>query len=503
MPSLRLHRETGPQIELDRDRSLIGRDAACEVMIDDRSVSRRHAAIERRGTDWVVVDQGSANGTFLDGRRVPEAVLRDGQQLRLGTVVFQVEIEEATPATVLMATPDLADATYMMPNPEQPPELTPPAPRAAIPPPVVAPPPVVKPRPEPPRAPAARVAAPPTPPKAPPGSGDARGRLGLDPGASAAEIRARYEELAQDLQVKLAGARTPNLKNAYERNLAELQKAYRALSDGPRAFAGELSDLPSAQPMVGPDFIEGSGVMKQPPPEEEEAPLGEAVPAKGSSAILPGATTFLVFLAAALFALIAFFALSAGKIEKSVKKAEEAPDLVAARQAAAKYAPAEALLKAGAFRNGKLRLCNRSSRALEIDWLSTVFLQKTDLPAGADRELAGLASGFKLGTYNSGFCARDFKIVLPPGAEQTVELHSQEARCNFDGQALFFALALQRPADPQPAESEPGAKAGGRRGARGAEPPPPEKQPGEPGTTFWQSGVLGSSNACVSVGAGW
>jgi hypothetical protein len=503
MPSLRLHRDSGPQIELDRDRSMIGRDAACEVVVDDRSVSRRHAVIERRGDDWVVVDQGSANGTFIDGRRMPEAVLSNGQQLRLGSVAFRVEIEEAAPATVLMAAPELADATYMMANPEAaPPEVAPPAPRAAIPAPVVAPPPVAKPRPTPPRAPAANASFAATPPpKASAGGDDPLGLLGLGPGASAEEVRARYEELARDLQVKLAGARSPNLKSTYERNLAELQKAFHRLSHGQQAFAGELADLPSAQPMV-PDLIEGSGVMKQPQPEEEE-PLGEAAPAKGSSGILPGATTFLVFLAAGLFALVAFFALSAGKIEKAVKKAEEAPDLVNARQAAAKYGPAAALLKSGALRNGKLRLCNRSSRALEIDWLSTIFLQKTDLASGADRELAALASGFKLGTYNSGFCGRDFKVVLSPGAEQAIELHSEDPRCNFDGLALFYALALQRPGAPEPAESEASAKGAGRRKARGAEPAAREKQPGEPGTTFWQSGLLGGRNECVSVGAGW
>ena len=488
MPSLRLHRDSGPLIELDRDRSTIGRDAACEAVVDDRSVSRRHATIERRGDDWVVVDQGSANGTFIDGHRMTEAVLRSGQQLRLGSVALQVEIEEAALATVLMSAPELEDATYVMANPE-------------VAPPEVAPPPVVRPRPTPPRVPAADALAAP-PPTAPAAGDDALGLLGLGPGTSAEEIRARYEELAQDLQVKLAGARSPNLRSTYERNLAELHKAFNKLSHGQRAFAGELADLPSAQPMVGPDLIEGSGAMKRPQPAEEE-PLGEAAPAKGSAGILPGATTFLVFLAAALFALVAFFALSAGKIEKAVKKAEEAPDLVSARQAAVKYASAEALLKSGALRNGKLRLCNRSSRPLEIDWLSTVFLQKTDLPPGAERELAALASGFKLGTYNSGFCGRDFKVVLSPGAEQAIELHSDDPRCNFDGLALFYALALQRPAEPEPAQSEASARGAGRRQARGAEPPPRDKQPGEPGTTFWQSGVLSGRAECVSVGAGW
>ncbi len=103
------------------------------------------------------------------------------------------------------------------------------------------------------------------------------------------------------------------------------------------------------------------------------------------------------------------------------------------------------------MRNGRLRLCNRSGRPLEIDWLAAVYLQKEELPASADAALAGLASGFKVVTYNSGFCPRDFKLTLAPGAEQAVTFGSQDARCRFDGAALFFALSLQRPDEPAPA----------------------------------------------------
>src|SRR5512142_2857985 len=121
MASLRLRRDNGALTALEADRNLLGRDAACEVVVDDKSVSRRHALIERRGEGWALTDQGSANGTYLDGRRVAEAVLQDGQQLRLGSVTFRVEIESEAPATVLMSeadmAPDLATATLMIGDP--------------------------------------------------------------------------------------------------------------------------------------------------------------------------------------------------------------------------------------------------------------------------------------------------------------------------------------------------------------------------------------------------
>jgi pSer/pThr/pTyr-binding forkhead associated (FHA) protein len=185
------------------------------VVVDDKSVSRRHALVERRGEDWALTDQGSANGTYLDGRRVSEAVLQNGQQLRIGSVIFQVEIESEAPATVLMSTadaaPDMRTATLMVSDP---------MPVAAPPRPAAPPQPAAAPRPR--SVPPARP-SPPVP--ATPAAEDPLAVFGLGPGASAEEIRARYEELSQDLQAKLAGARSAALKSTYEKNLVALHKA--------------------------------------------------------------------------------------------------------------------------------------------------------------------------------------------------------------------------------------------------------------------------------------
>ncbi len=486
MASLRLNRDSGPPIEVDRERSLLGRDATCDVVVDDKSVSRRHVLLERRGEEWAVVDQGSVNGTFLDGSRVGEAVLRDGQQLRLGTVVFQVGIAEEAPATVLMSPSELEDATVLMAHPELAPAAA--VSRTIAPPPIVAPPapPMAEP-----------VAARPAP-AAPPAAGSSRGGdeealqlLGLAPGASEEEARARYEELSRDLQVKLAGARTPNLKNTYEKNLAALDRAYRQLSRGPVPIESIAADLPSAQPVLGAELMVEPAHQGRPEPEEEE--LEEAAHAKGVS-VLPKATSFFVFTATGLLALLAVFGLSSTKLATTVRKEEESADLQSARQAAAKYASVETLLRSGALRNGKLRLCNRTQEAIEIEWLSATSLRKDILPPGADRKLAEMASGFKVATYNSGFCGRDFKLVLPPGAEQAVELRSQDPRCQFDGQALFYALSVQRRAagGQLPAEAAPAA---GVRAAKAG-------RSDEPGTTYWQAGLLDGKGQCVSVGAG-
>ena len=504
--TLRLHRDGQPPLEFQGERAMVGRDKGCDVQIDDPSVSRRHVAFERRGGDWLVVDQGSVNGSFLDGKRVGEAPLRDGQRLRIGSVELRVEIEPDALETVMIAAsaPD-EDATVMMKTPEEAPPVT----SVEIRVPVLAPPvpaPPASPPPARPGPPATSAAAPPVaPPVAPPPvapappapppvvAADPWALLGLRPGAPADEVSARYRERAQELQTKLASARTPGLHGTYEKNLAALERAFREI--GPHAGGDDLlHDLPSAQPTVDADTLEKSEGRA---PAAVEPPPGEAAPAKGRAALLPPATTALAFLATGMLALCAFFALSSSKLQQEIRKEEEAPELVTARQAAAKYQGAEELLKGGALRNGKLRLCNRSGRPLEIDWLAAVYLQKEELPASADAALAGLASGFKVVTYNSSFCPRDFRLTLAPGAEQAVTFGSEDARCRFEGEALFFALSLQRPAGPQPSPAPLPAE----RGALAPE--AAEKKPDEPGATYWLSGLPGGRDDCVSVGAGW
>ncbi len=500
MPTLRLHRDTGTPLEAVPPRSLVGRDPGCDLVIDDRSISRRHVAFELRGTTWMLVDQGSANGSYLDGKRVSEAALRDGQTVRLGSLVLRVQIESDAPATVLMARPDLGESTVVMARPEAPPDIS----TVEIQVPSLAPP-VVKPpaRPAAP-PPAPPVVAPPVAPRlparAPAPSADPWQVLGLAPGSDAAAVRARYEQASADLRQRVAQAPTPALRATDEKNLRALEQALHELvpaaAAAPAPPEDYLRDLPAARPTVDAELLEKADHSRRAAAETPAAP-DAAAPARGRASLPPIATTLLVFLATGLLALCAFFALASGKLKLEIRKEEEAPELVAARQAAAKLLPFEELLKNGALRNGRLKLCNRSSRPLAVGWLSAVSVQKDELPAGADPQLAALAHGFRLVTYNSGFCGRDFAITLPPGGEQAVELRSEEARCRFDGSAVFFALSVQRPADPVPEATPPAGK-------KGAAPPEPEEErPGDPGTTTWVSGLLAGNDACVPLGAGW
>jgi hypothetical protein len=144
--TLRLIPTSGSPIEITKDPALLGRDPACDVVLNDGSVSRRHARIERRGDGWAIVDQGSANGTFLDSHRVTDAAIGDGQELRLGSVTLRIEAE--VPVDLSATIGGSGEATVIQPSPSRPSPASgpppvpqpstatpPPPPRAAVPPP--------------------------------------------------------------------------------------------------------------------------------------------------------------------------------------------------------------------------------------------------------------------------------------------------------------------------------------------------------------------------------
>ncbi len=74
----------GETFVLDRDRVTIGRSPDCDIFLDDVTVSRRHAVLEKRDGELRIEDQGSLNGTFLNRKRIDEAPLSDGDELQIG-----------------------------------------------------------------------------------------------------------------------------------------------------------------------------------------------------------------------------------------------------------------------------------------------------------------------------------------------------------------------------------------------------------------------------------
>jgi len=74
---------------LKSDLVRIGRSSANEIVLDDASVSRRHALLARRGETTFVLDDRSLNGVRVNGQRVSESPLKDGDALLLGHVALR------------------------------------------------------------------------------------------------------------------------------------------------------------------------------------------------------------------------------------------------------------------------------------------------------------------------------------------------------------------------------------------------------------------------------
>jgi S-DNA-T family DNA segregation ATPase FtsK/SpoIIIE len=71
----------------------IGRGQACDLVLPDPLVSRMHARVERGPDGTEVVDLGSTNGTYVNGRRVTRCRLEHGDRLQLGGVVLEYREE--------------------------------------------------------------------------------------------------------------------------------------------------------------------------------------------------------------------------------------------------------------------------------------------------------------------------------------------------------------------------------------------------------------------------
>ncbi|HEY6880609.1 MAG TPA: FHA domain-containing protein, partial [Polyangiales bacterium] len=81
--------EIGRRISLgDRD-VVIGRASTNDLQIDAESVSRTHATITRSARGYVLRDQGSTNGTFVNDQPIRERMLKDGDQIRIGRAMLK------------------------------------------------------------------------------------------------------------------------------------------------------------------------------------------------------------------------------------------------------------------------------------------------------------------------------------------------------------------------------------------------------------------------------
>jgi diguanylate cyclase (GGDEF)-like protein len=80
----------GKRFVLETTPMRVGRGADNHIVLDGDSVSRRHAHFEQRGGLWLVIDDGSTNGTYCNDEQVSrEAVLKNGDRVKIGPTIFK------------------------------------------------------------------------------------------------------------------------------------------------------------------------------------------------------------------------------------------------------------------------------------------------------------------------------------------------------------------------------------------------------------------------------
>lgn len=123
MASLTLLRgeEEGEAFALNAAEIVIGREEGCAVRIEGLGLSRRHCAISRAGERYLLRDLNSENGTWVNGVRITEKELRDGDQVGLGVQAsLRFRNEAQTAATGTSVPPPTKIATEVLQSDAQP-----------------------------------------------------------------------------------------------------------------------------------------------------------------------------------------------------------------------------------------------------------------------------------------------------------------------------------------------------------------------------------------------
>jgi predicted component of type VI protein secretion system len=102
---------TGRSHDLKVDKTTIGRLEDNTFQIAEQSVSSHHCEVLLKGNDVIVRDLNSTNGTYINGEKISEKVLKPGQILRLGNIEARLEVDGVTPASTATAGAPAAGAS--------------------------------------------------------------------------------------------------------------------------------------------------------------------------------------------------------------------------------------------------------------------------------------------------------------------------------------------------------------------------------------------------------
>ncbi len=81
--------DIGRSFKIVNNMVLIGRSDACDVVLASDSVSRKHAVIQKHNGDYIIFDNGSTNGLYVNYQKVKSQILKDSDTIRIGAYVFK------------------------------------------------------------------------------------------------------------------------------------------------------------------------------------------------------------------------------------------------------------------------------------------------------------------------------------------------------------------------------------------------------------------------------
>ena len=86
----RINGSVSHELTITEGHFLIGRAQLCDIPLPSPTISRHHAMVVKTAGGVGVVDLGSTNGTFVDGKRVEKRMLQNGDLIRIGdcTITF-------------------------------------------------------------------------------------------------------------------------------------------------------------------------------------------------------------------------------------------------------------------------------------------------------------------------------------------------------------------------------------------------------------------------------
>ncbi|MFN8606256.1 MAG: FHA domain-containing protein [Vulcanimicrobiota bacterium] len=101
---------------LNKSHVILGRDVKCDVMVNHHSVSRRHAEIVRLAEGYLFRDLGGKNGCFVNGQRVQEYLLQEGDVIAVGDVQLNFEAPRRPQAAQLEEAEHLSVSQLLSPE---------------------------------------------------------------------------------------------------------------------------------------------------------------------------------------------------------------------------------------------------------------------------------------------------------------------------------------------------------------------------------------------------